>query len=722
MAQGRRAPAPAAAVLAAAVLAAAAAAGAGDPSVAGTAGHALLFSNNYAVKRDFEDFPTTALTFEAWVHTNDFCHIGTFMSYAVPSDDADPARRDRAFNSFVIFDPIDIVGCRDFEFLHLVPDEYIGEPDHYRGCTTFFNKKIAGVRQDVSVVSRTDRWHHVAVTWDAALNGTVSVYKDGLRMVTTQTARTEPLRPGGTMILGAEQDCYGGCTESSQSFYGMMDDVRIWSVARTEEEIVRDFHGFVGDRGRDQLQRDSLVAYWRFNDPDDDVHWRSHDVAKDSSARGNDLTLVSRPHHEVGGLEVSDGKRGLSMNSLRFDNNYALSPRVKHFPARDFTVEFWARLAAVEDARRGQDESVFFSYADTLQGDGDVGNDGGLPDTVMLDDAILISRYLTDYQGMAVVNADDCYGSGCEDEREDEQEEPDAVPVNSTGAVSVQVNTNREGTDGYFENWVDFDCQWVDDAWHHVAVTWSQESGRVQLFLDGEEKLPFWKGSNGRYSVWPSESSPDETAEEFASLAAGQVRAGTGAVALGQDQECIGGCFKEDVSLHGSLGNVRVWSRVLSKLDVKLMMYTPGSLRDSDNKFTERGLIASYPLDLAPEGGAGDRNPYDTRGALVDVSGELNDMVLGGNAPAWQLSYAPLVEEVDVGGEVKVSHEDPKAGAAGASLLLNDEQVVVKENFQGFPSTSITVEFWMWSVDKVRPPRGGLEMEKLRRGRNRRGV
>jgi hypothetical protein len=33
-------------------------------------------------------------------------------------------------------------------------------------------------------------------------------------------------------MLGGEQDCYGGCTDSSQSFYGLMDEV--WLRAQAE--------------------------------------------------------------------------------------------------------------------------------------------------------------------------------------------------------------------------------------------------------------------------------------------------------------------------------------------------------------------------------------------------------------------------------------------------------------------------------------------------------
>lgn len=64
-----------------------------------------------------------------------------------------------------------------------------------------------------SYVSRDARWHHVAVTWEAGNNGRTIIYKDGLVAASADTGRTRRLEPGGALMLGGEQDCYGGCTE-----------------------------------------------------------------------------------------------------------------------------------------------------------------------------------------------------------------------------------------------------------------------------------------------------------------------------------------------------------------------------------------------------------------------------------------------------------------------------------------------------------------------------
>lgn len=39
------------------------------------------------------------------------------------------------------------------------------------------------------------------------------IYWDGLLVASAATGQTRPLQPGGALMLGAEQDCYGGCTD-----------------------------------------------------------------------------------------------------------------------------------------------------------------------------------------------------------------------------------------------------------------------------------------------------------------------------------------------------------------------------------------------------------------------------------------------------------------------------------------------------------------------------
>ena len=44
-------------------------------------------------------------------------------------------------------------------------------------------------------------------------------------MLQTPTGKTGRMRSGGALMLGEEQDCYAGCTDKEQAFYGLMDEV-----------------------------------------------------------------------------------------------------------------------------------------------------------------------------------------------------------------------------------------------------------------------------------------------------------------------------------------------------------------------------------------------------------------------------------------------------------------------------------------------------------------
>jgi hypothetical protein len=57
--------------------------------------------------------------------------------------------------------------------------------------------------------------------------------------------------------------------------------------------------------------------------------------------------------------------------------------------------------------------------------------------------------------------------------------------ISTAGAVSVHINSNEMTDADTSESWVDFDCRWKDDSWHHLAVTWDYDSGDTKLYLDG---------------------------------------------------------------------------------------------------------------------------------------------------------------------------------------------------------------------------------------------
>jgi len=68
-------------------------------------------------------------------------------------------------------------------------------------------------------------------------------------------AKGKSIPSGGTLVLGREQDCLGGCFDSMagatgsldhnlyreygpQDFFGVMDEMRMWKTVRTQQQII----------------------------------------------------------------------------------------------------------------------------------------------------------------------------------------------------------------------------------------------------------------------------------------------------------------------------------------------------------------------------------------------------------------------------------------------------------------------------------------------------
>ena len=95
--------------------------------------------------------------------------------------------------------------------------------------------------------SETGEWHHVACVWDTS--GSLAIFVDSVEMVTDTAALTSDLTidaaSGG--YLGLRNDGF---------FDGEIDEVRVWTTARTAAELQNAMSGrLVGDE-------EHLVGYW----------------------------------------------------------------------------------------------------------------------------------------------------------------------------------------------------------------------------------------------------------------------------------------------------------------------------------------------------------------------------------------------------------------------------------------------------------------------------
>jgi hypothetical protein len=107
-------------------------------------------------------------------------------------------------------------------------------------------------RYDYDVTQTLDNeWHHIAGVYDSVAQ-TVKIYYDGLQIGTTGTY-------SGTIKANTIQLIIGNYNTNDWSWVGQIDEVRIWNIARTEEQIIT-------NKNSEIESADGLIARWGLNE------------------------------------------------------------------------------------------------------------------------------------------------------------------------------------------------------------------------------------------------------------------------------------------------------------------------------------------------------------------------------------------------------------------------------------------------------------------------
>lgn len=168
----------------------------------GKVGKAFHFNGNtsYSLINPFNDIPTNAITVAFWMKSSEKHKKGTPFSYAVNSGNGQ--------NEFLLYNN------QNFEI--------------YRGK----NKKVK-----TWVTINDGKWHHVAVTWEGS-NGDVNLYKDGILEFSGQLAPGTSITPGGSFVIGQEQDNVGGGFDAHQAYKGRIDEMKVFNQVLNQSEII----------------------------------------------------------------------------------------------------------------------------------------------------------------------------------------------------------------------------------------------------------------------------------------------------------------------------------------------------------------------------------------------------------------------------------------------------------------------------------------------------
>ncbi|XP_026545384.1 neuronal pentraxin-2 [Notechis scutatus] len=83
------------------------------------------------------------------------------------------------------------------------------------------------------------KWHHICITWTTR-DGMWEAFQDGEKLGTGENlAPWHPIKPGGVLILGQEQDTVGGRFDATQAFVGEMSQFNIWDRVLKPDDIMK---------------------------------------------------------------------------------------------------------------------------------------------------------------------------------------------------------------------------------------------------------------------------------------------------------------------------------------------------------------------------------------------------------------------------------------------------------------------------------------------------
>ena len=84
-------------------------------------------------------------------------------------------------------------------------------------------------------------WHHFCFTWENT-NGTYKAYKDGkLEDQGADFLKGYIVRAGGIVVLGQDQDSFGGGFSTNDAFVGELTEVNMWDRVLSEGDIAAQF-------------------------------------------------------------------------------------------------------------------------------------------------------------------------------------------------------------------------------------------------------------------------------------------------------------------------------------------------------------------------------------------------------------------------------------------------------------------------------------------------
>ncbi len=203
-------------------------------------------------------------------------YAGVFQGFSEATISTRPVQDDFTLEAWIKTTDARAGANNFFEGSGLIYADVGGSANDF-GSSVLNGKFAFGVgNPDTTILStttvNTGQWIHVAATRKMS-TGEIMVFVNGTMEASLIVAQTSSLNANTMMTLGAN-------TVDTRYFTGEMDEVRVWSVVRTQPEIAANMHRrMMGNEA-------GLAGYYRFDEP-------GSDTATDLSAKKGDATLLA---------------------------------------------------------------------------------------------------------------------------------------------------------------------------------------------------------------------------------------------------------------------------------------------------------------------------------------------------------------------------------------------------------------------------------------------
>lgn len=231
--------------------------------------YCLNFSSvigDYVVFGSSPVFYSAALTFEAWINPEYIIKATSSSQYGHTAGMISTTRSATASGNpgwQIYFDYVG--GALHFSFNSAAP------------VATWSNNTIRQVWYN-------NTWYAIAVTYDPTLpSGNIKFYVNGTLDSQHDENHTISYAQAGPLEIGL----LPGNIDNGHPWGGLMDEVRVWNISRTQADIQSDWNRTLDST---EMANPDLVGYWRF---DEGSGGTSHDY----SIYQNDAALASAPNN-----------------------------------------------------------------------------------------------------------------------------------------------------------------------------------------------------------------------------------------------------------------------------------------------------------------------------------------------------------------------------------------------------------------------------------------